>query len=135
MVNRLYLDTSVAVHALRGTPAAERWFDEVANGRGLELVSSRILRTELTRVLRRDRQPVADRDLILDHVATVPLSDSILTIAETITEHVKTLDSIHLASALVLGSGVTVVSHDENLKRIAEVLGLETLDPLLPESP
>lgn len=134
-MTRLYLDTSVAVHALRGTPAAERWFDEAANAQEAELVSSRILRTELTRVLRRDRQPVADRDLILDHVATVPLNDSILTIAETISEHVKTLDSIHLASALVVGSGVTVVSHDENLKRVAEVLGLETLDPLVPDEP
>lgn len=134
-MTRLYLDTSVAVHALRGTPAAERWFDKAANAQEAELVSSRILRTELTRVLRRDRQPVADRDLILDHVATVPLNDSILTIAETISEHVKTLDSIHLASALVLGSGVTVVSHDEHLKRVAEVLGLETLDPLVPDEP
>ena len=126
----LYLDTSIAVHALRGTPAAERWFDQVTQQVEDMLVSSRILKTELTRVQRRDGRALEERDLILDHVATIPLTDSILTIAESITEHVKTLDAIHLASALALGGDTTVVTHDANLMQVAATLGLRMLDPL-----
>lgn len=128
-MTRFYLDTSVAVHALRGTPAAEAWFDG-AVAESAEIVSSRILQTELTRVLRRDGAPVAERDLIIRHLGMLHVSEPVLTAAEAITEHVKTFDAIHLASALALGSDTVVVSHDENVKRVAAVLGLATFDPL-----
>lgn len=130
MVTSYYLDTSVAYHALVGTPEAARWFDEIDNRTPGSLTSSRILRTELTRALRRDGMPVSDRDAVLDKVALVPLTDAILAAAEAITEHVKTLDAIHLASALVLGSDVVLVTHDAGLKRVANILGLPVLDPL-----
>lgn len=130
----VYLDTSVAVHALRGTPAAERWFDAVVARSGSALVSSRILQTELTRVLRRDGLPVSTRELILQHVSMAPVTDAILTAAEAITEPVKTLDAVHLATALALGSDTVVITHDANLERVAAVLGLATDDPIAGES-
>lgn len=129
-MNRFYLDTSVAVHALRGTPSAEAWFDEITGQPDAELVSSRILRTELTRVQRRDGRIVVERSLILDHVAIIPVTEAILTAAEAITEHVKTLDSIHLASALAAGSETVMISHDDKVKWIAGLLGLSAVDPL-----
>lgn len=129
-MSRFYLDTSIAVHALQGSAAAEEWFDEVTGQPETELASSRILQTELTRVLRRDQRPVLEREVILEQLGTIPLAESILTAAEAITEHVKTLDAIHLASALALGSGTVVVTHDENVKRVAAILGLSTFDPL-----
>jgi len=125
-----YLDTSIAVHALRGTPEAEAWFDDVTADPRQEIVSSRILQTELTRVLRRDGNPVLDREAILGHVGLVPLGEAILTTAESIADHVKTLDAIHLATALALGSGTVVVTHDENVKRVAASLGLSSSDPI-----
>ncbi len=128
-MTRFYLDTSVAVHALRGTSLAEKWFDLVTRQPEHGLVSSRLLRTELTRVLRRDGLPVAERELILRHVGTVSLTEAVLAIAESIAEHAKTLDAIHLASALVVGE-VVVVSHDSNVTRVAGLLGLSTYDPL-----
>lgn len=128
-MTRYYLDTSIAVHALRGTPAAERWFDQVTRQPDDNFVSSRLLQAELTRVLRRDQLPVVDRELILRHVDTVSLTESVLVTAEAITEHVKTLDAIHLASALAVGD-VVVASHDSNVLAIATTLGLTTHDPL-----
>lgn len=122
-----YLDTSVAVHALLGTRSAEEWFD-ATTGAG-RLISSRILKTELTRVLRREEWPVLKRDEVLDHVALIRLNDSALTIAESLADHVKTLDAIHLASAIVAGPDV-VVSHDANLRDVARQLGFETFDPI-----
>jgi uncharacterized protein len=129
VVTTYYLDTSIAYHALIGTPGAAGWFDQVDNEEPGSLISSRLLRTELTRALRRDGTPVQDRDLVLDRVAQVPVTDSVLLVAEAITEHVKTLDAIHLASALAVSADV-VVSHDEAVKRVALQLGLAVVDPL-----
>jgi uncharacterized protein len=129
VVTTYYLDTSIAYHALVGTPGAAAWFDRVDNEEPGSLNSSRLLRTELTRALRRDGTPVQDRDLVLDRVAQVPVTDSVLLVAEAITEHVKTLDAIHLASALAVSADV-VVSHDEAVKRVALQLGLAVVDPL-----
>ena len=131
MVTSYYLDASIAYHALVGTPGAVEWFDRTDNEDPGSLVSSRILRTELTRALRRDGTPVQDRDAVLDKVAQVPLTESVLIGAEAITEQVKTLDAIHLASALALGTDVVVVSHVDGMKRVAALLGLGVLDPLM----
>ena len=49
-----YLDTSVAVHAFERTPKAAAWFDAVTADPNHRVLSSRILRTELTRYLRRE---------------------------------------------------------------------------------
>ncbi len=93
------------------------------------IVSSRILQTELTRVLRRERRPVAERDLVLEKVAMTPVTEAVLMSAEAISGHVRTLDAIHLASALAVGSDV-LVSHDAAVKRFARILDLHVLDPL-----
>lgn len=95
-----------------------------------EVVSSRLLQTELTRALRREGREVAEREDILDYIATIPITDAILTAAEAITEHVKTLDAVHLASALALGSSVTLVSYDTTLFRLAGLLGVRAFDPI-----
>ena len=127
-MTRYYLDTSVAVHVLEGDVTAMQWFD--AATADADVVSSRLLQTELTRVLRRERRQVLDLEALLDHVGLVTISDSILTAAESITEHVKTLDAIHLATALRLGSATVLVSHDQTLLRVAAELGIRGSDPL-----
>ncbi|WP_436697557.1 type II toxin-antitoxin system VapC family toxin [Nocardioides sp. BYT-33-1] len=125
-----YLDTSIAVHALLGTPAAEAWFDTVTADPDDLVVSSRLLRTELTRVLRREGIPVRERDAVLDHVATILLTEGILTGAEAIADHVKTLDAVHLASAIACGADTVLVTHDQNLRTVATGLGFRVRDPL-----
>ena len=99
-----YLDSSVAVRIMLGhSVSAARWFDRTTGKADDRLVSSRILRTEITRVLRRESLPVSDRDHILDYVDTIPLDHVVLQEAEAIIPHVRTRDAIHLASALRSG--------------------------------
>ncbi|MDQ6525025.1 PIN domain-containing protein [Nocardioides sp. LHD-245] len=133
LVTRYDLDTSIAVHALLGTPAAEKWFDTVTADPGDLVVSSRILRSEPTRVLGREGIAVLERDAVLDHVATVLLTEGILTGAEAIADHVKTLDAVHLASAIACGADTVVVTHDQSLRAVAAGLGFRVHDPLLDE--
>lgn len=125
-----YVDSSVAVHALFGTPRAAGWLEQVDADPQAQVVSSRLLRTELTRVLRREGLPVSDRDRLLVGVSLIPVTDAILTAAEGIVPHVKTLDAIHLASAMALGGDPVVVTHDATMTSVARDLALQTLDPL-----
>ncbi|MCG7443265.1 type II toxin-antitoxin system VapC family toxin [Dermabacter vaginalis] len=123
-----YLDTSVAVAVLEGNVSARAWFKEAVGGRGV--VSSRLLQTELTRVLRRQGRPVQERELLLRYVDVAPITDAVLSIAEALPQNVRSLDAIHLATALQLGSAVTVVSHDKQMLAVAQDLGLTVCDPL-----
>jgi len=127
-VTRFYLDTSVAAHAVDGELGAVEWFDTASAT--AEIVSSRLMKTELTRFLRRDDRPIHLRDLVLDKTDLAVLDEAVLASAESITEHAKTLDAIHLATAVAFGSDTVMVSHDANLLRLAEELGLRTLDPV-----
>jgi len=130
ITRRYYLDTSVAVHALAGTPSARAWFDRATASAMHGLVSSRLLQTELVRVLRREGHPLPEADEILDNLALLPITVAVLTTAESISEHVRTLDAIHVASAVLLGSGTVVVTNDSHLNQLLIAVGLDYLDPI-----
>lgn len=131
-----YLDASVALHAVLpdGDPVATTWVDDTRE-RGEVIVSSRLLRLEVIRTLRRDRQSLQLADALLGRVALLGLHDGILASAERIEPHVRSLDAIHLATALVSGLEPTVVTHDATMREVALILGLAVLDPLSPEPP
>lgn len=128
---RFYLDSSIALHALLpgGDVRARLWLDDVAS-RGDEVFSSVLLQLEVTRVLRREQLDVARGRLVLDRVSLVSIDDGIIRFAAAIEPHVKSLDAIHLATCSLLGSGVSVVSHDAVMHGVAAQLGLDALDPL-----
>jgi predicted nucleic acid-binding protein len=102
------------------------WVDARAG----KLVSSRLLRTEIVRVLRRERLPVSAASPLLSRVGLVSLSDEVASVAESIERHVKTLDALHLATALVIGEPVVVVTHDATMAAVAGHLGLDVEDPV-----
>lgn len=125
-----YLDSSVAVRIVLGHSApAAAWLDKATGDPAVSVISSRILQTELTRVLRREGLPVQRRDALLDYVGQLPISDALLAQAEAIIPHIKTLDAIHLASVVRSGLDATVVSHDSTMLSVAAELGYATHDP------
>ncbi len=127
-----YLDTSVALHALLGhSREAATWIDEVSANEQHQLISSRLLRTELTRVLRRESLPVNLRDELLDVIAVIPISNSVLAAAEAIEPHVRTLDAVHLGSIIASGIDATLVTHDRTLLAAAIAVGVRTFDPVV----
>lgn len=126
-----YLDTSVALRALLGHSAsAAAWIDRTTADPQHRVVSSRMLRTELTRVLRREGLPVGLRDEVLAVLYLVPVTDGVLAAAEAIGPHVKTLDAIHLGSVIAAGLDATIVSHDTGMLAAATSLGYPTHDPV-----
>lgn len=126
-----YLDSSVVLHALlRTSPAAAAWIEQTSGDPDTVLVSSRLLRTEVTRVLRREGLPVEFRDAIMDRLDIVPVTDAILAAAEAIVPHVRTLDAIHLASVIAYGADLVLVTHDEGMAAVAQEIGYHTVDPV-----
>lgn len=123
-----YLDSSVGLRILLGhSPAAARWFDRTTASQDDEVISSRLLRTEMTRGLRRREEPVDRRDAVLDFVGTIPLDHAVLQEAEAIVPHVKTLDAVHLATALRSGvDDVVVCTHERTMHQVARMMGLAT---------
>ena len=131
-MTQYYLDSSVALRILLGhSPSAARWFDGITASPSDGMVSSRLLRTEMTRALRRLGQPLERRAAVLDHIGTIPLDHAVLVDAEAIVPPIKTLDAIHLGSALRSGvEDVVVCTHDVAMTTVARALGLEVYDPV-----
>lgn len=127
----LYLDSSVALRTILDVPERDR-LQSWMQGAG-PVVSSRLLRTEVVRILRRDGRPLADGAPLLDRVGLVDIGRETHTVAESIERHVKTLDALHLATALLLGERVTVATHDRTMGSVAEHLGLDVIDPVDPD--
>ncbi|HEX7355742.1 MAG TPA: type II toxin-antitoxin system VapC family toxin [Mycobacteriales bacterium] len=131
----VYLDTSLAVHATLpdGNPLVRRWLDQVATSD--EVVSSTLLRLELTRVCRRDGLDPNRASVVLDRVREVSINDSVLRDAGALEPHVRSLDAIHLATCALLGPGVTLATHDRAMKQAARDIGLDVIDPLTKRAP
>lgn len=133
MPTRIYADTSAAAKlfvAEPETPDLRQWLsgqDEPS------LVSSALLGVELIRLLRLTRPaalPDAERFLStdIDIVQVIPtiLADA----ARMPPPRLRTLDAIHLATALDLGSAVTVMlCYDKRLVQAARAAGLEVAHP------
>ena len=126
-----YMDTSVILRIVLGhSGAATDWFDARLRV-GDRLVTSRLAVLESVRVLRREGLDTGLGDDLFSRMALLSVDDALLGDAGEIGPHVKSLDAIHLASALRIGLGhVTVVTHDANMLRTAAELGLDVLDPV-----
>jgi predicted nucleic acid-binding protein len=125
------VDASVALRVVLGrSPAAATWIDSVNGDPDQGLIASRLLKTEITRVLRREGLPVSMRDELLDYVQLIPISDAVLAQAEAIVPHIKSLDAIHLASLIHTGIDATVATHDATMAHVAQLLGYPVLDPV-----
>lgn len=125
----MYLDASIAVRTILDVPERLRlqaWMGTP----GTTFVSSRLLRTEVIRVLRRDDRPLSDGAALLDRVGMFDITRETHSIAESIERHIKTLDAMHLATALLVGEPVTMASHDVTMKAVAQQLGLGVVDPV-----
>ena len=134
----IYLDSSAALYAVLNVPqrsALHRW---MATSGALH-VSSRLLRTEVVRVLRREGIPASQAAPLLDRVGLLDITREIHRLAEDIRPHIRTLDALHLATAAslerTLDTPLTIATHDRTMTSVAHQLGLGTVDPVTPGNP
>lgn len=128
---RWYLDSSIALHAVLpwGDVRALAWAQKIDASEDL-LVSSTLAHLEVVRALRREQLDVQMASPVIDRLHLISIDDGVLRVAAAIEPHVKSLDAIHLATCAMLGSGITLVTHDASMAAVARTLGLDTFDPL-----
>ena len=127
-----YIDTSVAFRvSSRESLAAETWLDQDIQS-GAQYFSSQLLRTELIWAYRRSGKDLAEAIEFIHLIAMLDLDNELATEATNLEPLVKTLDALHLATALRLAKllPVTVITHDAQMARAAKQLGLAAHDPV-----
>ncbi len=134
-----YLDSSILLrYAIRHVNAIQN-LEEYSDG----AVTSVIAKVECMRVLDRWRltREVSDRELsearsrtfkLFEGVSLAEISESVIETASlTFPIAIKSLDAIHLATAIKLQQQfslpVTMVTHDQKLALAAQALGMETV--------
>ena len=131
----IYIDTSAALLVLLDQGGAASVEDFLSGlGDRERVVSSVLLRIEMSRALRRERLSLTIAQDFLDGVELVAIND-VVERACSVTGELKSLDAIHLATALLLDDPrdpVTVLTHDARLLDAARGRGLTVIDPLEP---
>ena len=128
----VYLDASATIKLIVSEPestALLAWLAERT-----ELITSALGRVEVRRALR--RLGVAPEVLrraanVLDTIAAVPIDRAVIeTAGELDPPELRSLDAIHLATALSIGADLAgIVTYDERLASAATRAGLEVWTP------
>lgn len=133
----LYLDSSAIVKLVVAEPESAALVETV---RGRGLVTSEIALAEVPRAIRRvvsgrrknEREAVlAELQGVLEVLAYVPLDRALLVRAGSFREaYLRTLDAIHLASALAVDADIEAfVTYDERQAEALSLTGIAALRP------
>jgi uncharacterized protein len=95
------------------------------------LASSRLAWIEVRRAAARAGVPPQATAAVLDVLDEIPVDDRVAEVAATLEPaRLRTLDAVHLASALVLGESFGVlVTYDRRMAQAAEAAGLVATAP------
>lgn len=128
----IYVDTSALLKLVKDDEPecdALRRYVEQANP---ELVSSTLLAVEARRAMLRNRPDGLPKvDLLLNDVGLLGVSDAVIESAGRLPDPLlRSLDAIHLATALLIREDVeAVLTYDERLAAAAATHGLAVLTP------
>ena len=120
----LYLDSSAIVKLVAREPETPNLVEAVRADPAV--VSSALAWTEVIRAVRRARGRVARAKEVLEGIALVPIDDGILRgAADLSAAALRTLDAVHIATALSLGEDLTtLVTYDGRLAEAATAAGI-----------
>jgi predicted nucleic acid-binding protein len=126
----IYVDTSAAVKLLvreSETSALRRWLRDGER----DLVSSDLLRTELSRVALRLGDGMQRAEAILAGIIVLPVTTTTFDAAGRLEPaSLRSLDALHLAAALDLGDELdAILTYDERLAAAAMTNGVEVVAP------
>jgi predicted nucleic acid-binding protein len=125
----LYLDSSAIVKLVAREPETPALVEAVRADPAV--VSSALAWAELIRAVRRARGRVDRAREVLGGIALAPIDEAILRGAgELSLAGLRTLDAIHLATALTLAEDITaLVTYDERLAEAAAAAGIAVTAP------
>lgn len=119
----IYLDTSAAAKALIDEDVSDAVRQAFADG--IEFVSSRLLAVELHALADHRAVSTEAAQELMDRVALVSLTDDTLTRAVDMHSGLRTLDALHLATAIEIGDALTsILTFDVEFAAAATRLGI-----------
>ena len=128
----IYLDTSAAAKLVKNEQGSAELAIFITARIGEPLVSSALIYPELLRAVARvDPALTPQAVALVQRIMTVPMATDIVLESATVgNPYLRTLDAIHLASALSIGAEVSsFVTYDKRLAEAAAVAGLTVDSP------
>jgi predicted nucleic acid-binding protein len=127
----IYYDSSALLKLIRPERESEEFVRWYANRRDIDATSSALVRVEVIRAARLDGENAELRArAVLDGVDLMPMDWALLDRAAVLPFAVRSLDAIHLASAIQLGGKLRAfVAYDRRLLAAAEHAGLPVASP------
>ncbi|MGH2887490.1 MAG: type II toxin-antitoxin system VapC family toxin [Solirubrobacteraceae bacterium] len=128
----IYLDSSALMKLIRmedETPALRDWLGERPEQ---PVVSSELGRVEVLRAARRvGGRALTEARAVVGYIDLVPLDRAVQELASDIGDPLlRTLDALHLASAVLLSGELTVfIAYDQRLTSAAQAAGLVVATP------
>lgn len=124
----IFLDASAAVKALIEEPESAAVLRLFADG--AEFVASRLLAVELHAVADRRSLNHESTDDLLSHISLVSLDDDTMNRAIRLHSGLRSLDALHLATAIRLRDTITaLLTYDHDLAEAARAHGLTVISP------
>jgi hypothetical protein len=124
-----YLDASAIVKLVALEPESDELVKVIRADP--QVLSSAIARTEVVRSVRRAGGSIARAERVLATIALIPVDEAILREAASLRPPtLRTLDAIHVASALSVGDDIDgLVTYDARQAEAASLAGLDVLSP------
>jgi predicted nucleic acid-binding protein len=128
----IYLDSSALLKLLHEEAESAALADWLATQAGSPILSSELAKVEVVRACRRiNPDALPEAKTLLAGLDLVPLTGAVIAEAADVGETtLRSLDAIHLASALALRADLsTFVAYDRRLGAAASAAGLRLLAP------
>ena len=130
----IYLDSAAVVKLVHAEAESQALRDWLSFRSSLDWTSSALIEVETVRALARHAPEAISRlPPILDLIVLVEISPEVRALAQQVTPPaVRTLDAIHLATALRMGDQLTsFVTYDRRLADAATAAGLTVDSPVM----
>ncbi len=128
----IYLDSSALMKLVRREAETDALHEWLQARRDQPAVSSELGRVEVLRAARRASGPaLTEARAVVGDLDLIPLDRAVQDVASDIGDPMlRTLDALHLASALLLGDALTAfVSYDHRLANGAHAAGIAVVAP------
>jgi uncharacterized protein len=124
-----YIDSSALVKAVLREPESDDLLGHFRQTRP-SLIASSLLKVETTRAIRQvePTKGLAELNIALEEIVLVAVTETILRRAANLESALRSLDAVHLATALDVGAEAMIV-YDRRLADAARGYGLTVLSP------
>jgi len=126
---RWYIDSSAIIKLIKFEPESKALVASLPQ----RLTTSQLARIEVIRTINTySTELLADSYSVLTDIPMIPIDDAVVTVAQGLPAFItlRTLDSIHLASALTIKNEIEgIISYDKEMNKAAVALGLKVLSP------